>query len=393
MSANNLLKTRIKKKKPRTSKDLDVVHIGFAPKYDEMATTTDSNYNRQLRQSLRHYGYFNSVKDLKKNVIQWLTDGEFRDTSFIKQYAKSADWRTPMTACSLVTAVLEDGMPISVKHQVYILDNVDQAVAKMKEDGLLVTKADPTVKAPPSIQDRIADKVNNFILFFEEKYEDGIIERKEKHNKPELIADFKSQDIPASMVKPIAEYFQKQWDEIKGSQGVKADEQLKEAYAHLKPADIRRFTAFYKAFAEQAESYYAEKKVAKAPRRRKPVPKAKQVAKMKYQKENVALKLRSTSPTDIIDAKVVWIYNTKTRKLGQYHASMMDGGMAVKGTTIIGFDPQKSISKTLRKPKEQLAAFKKASKVKLRTFLKDIKAVDIKLTGRMNADIVILKAY
>ncbi len=65
--------------------------------------------------------------------------------------------------------------------------------------------------------------------------------------------------------------------------------------------------------------------------------------------------------------------------------------LEVKGTTIIGFDPIKSVQKTLRKPEEQLKEFKAAGKVQLRKFLDDIKAVDIKLNGRINEDTVLLK--
>ena len=136
--------------------------------------------------------------------------------------------------------------------------------------------------------------------------------------------------------------------------------------------------------------YKEEKKVARAPRKRKAQPKSKQVAKVNYLKKHEQLKLVSANPEDIIDAKELWVYQTKYRKLGKY---VTDGytTLGVKGTTITGFDPTKSVQKTLRKPKEQLADFKKAGKVKLRTFMDEVKAVDIKLTGRMNKDTIILK--
>ena len=66
-------------------------------------------------------------------------------------------------------------------------------------------------------------------------------------------------------------------------------------------------------------------------------------------------------------------------------------GLSVKGTTIIGFDETKSIQKTLRKPEDQLKDFKGAGKVKLRTFLDDIKTTDTKLNGRCNPETVLLK--
>ena len=111
---------------------------------------------------------------------------------------------------------------------------------------------------------------------------------------------------------------------------------------------------------------------------------------MKHLKQDDKLKLVSINPQDIIGAKELWVFNTKTRKIGKYIAAEFNE-LGVKGTTIIGFDPIKSVQKTLRKPEEQLKEFKSAGKVQLRKFLDDIKAVDIKLNGRINEDTVLLK--
>jgi hypothetical protein len=111
---------------------------------------------------------------------------------------------------------------------------------------------------------------------------------------------------------------------------------------------------------------------------------------MKYLKQDETLKLVSINPQDIIGAKELWIYNVKTRKIGKYIAAEFSD-LGVKGTTVIGFDPIKSVQKTLRKPEEQLKEFKASGKVQLRKFLDDIKAVDIKLNGRINEDTVLLK--
>jgi hypothetical protein len=65
--------------------------------------------------------------------------------------------------------------------------------------------------------------------------------------------------------------------------------------------------------------------------------------------------------------------------------------MTVKGSTLVGFDETRSVQKTVRKPEETLKEFKKAGKVKLRTFLNDINAVEVKLNGRLGIDTVILR--
>ena len=297
-----------------------------------------------------------------------------------------------MTAASLAAAYAA-GMPEYERATQYITDAVLEAVShgdeRVAEDED-ATAGKKEVKKP-SIQDRITAKVNEHILHFEEAFEDGIIERKEKHPAPDARSYLETAEVPPSMIARIVDHFQAQWDEIKGSQGVKADEQLKEAYAHLSKADVKRFTDFYKAVIVELEMYKEIKKVAKAPRARKAVSKTKQVQRLNFMKRHDGLKLVSIQPEDLVDCKEIWVYQTKYRKLGKYVAES-HSTLGVKGTSITGFDVNGSVQKNLRKPAEQLAAFKKAGKVKLRTFMDEISAVDIKLTGRINKDTILLKA-
>jgi hypothetical protein len=108
-------------------------------------------------------------------------------------------------------------------------------------------------------------------------------------------------------------------------------------------------------------------------------------------KQDAALKLTSINPADIIGAQQLWVLNTKTRKLGVYVADSLQGPLAVKNSTIVGFDPVASVNKTVRKPEETLKEFFKASKPALKKFLSTIRATESRLTGRINEDTVLLK--
>jgi hypothetical protein len=133
-----------------------------------------------------------------------------------------------------------------------------------------------------------------------------------------------------------------------------------------------------------------EAKVNRAPRAKKAVPAEKLVAKLKYKKTDEPLKLVSINPADIIGTSELWIFNTKTRKLGKYVAAEFNV-LGVKGTTITGFNEHTSVQKTVRKPEEKLKEFKAAGKVQLRKFLEDINATDTKMNGRINEDTILLK--
>jgi hypothetical protein len=176
-------------------------------------------------------------------------------------------------------------------------------------------------------------------------------------------------------------------------------EQLKEAYLCYDKKAIKLKLEGLLNFKGALELVIAEGKANRKTRKRAPKSKEKLVAKLKYAIKDDKLQIASINPIDIIGCEELWIFNVKTRKLGRYLASSVDPmhlerdgtGLSIKGTTITGFK-EESVQKTLRKPQEKLKEFKDAGKIKLRTFLEDINAVDIKLNGRINTDTIILKA-
>ena len=85
------------------------------------------------------------------------------------------------------------------------------------------------------------------------------------------------------------------------------------------------------------------------------------------------------------------VYNVKTRKLGCYHAEDA-GGFSVKGTSLENFNESKSVHKKLRKPEVSLPELMKAGKVLLRNYMDSIRAVESALTGRLNADTILLRS-
>jgi hypothetical protein len=176
-------------------------------------------------------------------------------------------------------------------------------------------------------------------------------------------------------------------------------EQLKEGYAHVKKADIKKLRTAISELMVALDFIIDQAKATRKPRKAKPRSADKVIAKLKFLKVDEKYKLASINPIDVIGANELWVFNVKTRKLGKYIASSIDPkglgregtGLSVKGTTIIGFDEKLSVQKTLRKPDEQLKEFKGAGKVALRKFLDEINTTDTKLNGRCNLDTVLLK--
>ena len=103
--------------------------------------------------------------------------------------------------------------------------------------------------------------------------------------------------------------------------------------------------------------------------------------------------MESIDPVKIVGASEIWVYNTKTRKLGIYVADDYSKVITVKGAGLLGYSEKDSKQKTLRKPKEQLKQFVVLGKPAARKFMDNIKTSEIKMNGRFNEHTLILRAY
>jgi hypothetical protein len=245
-------------------------------------------------------------------------------------------------------------------------------------------------KAPVkvTIQDRLNEKLSEIVSELEGWYDEVIMGR---DHEPKVYEHLTVMNTPQAMVGKISAVYQRVKDELVGAQAGE-DEQLKEAYRHYKAKDFKRHLAWLDKVIDDCDRYAQAKKTTRKVRAKKMPSKEKLVGKLKYCKDNTQLKLVSINPVDILGAQELWVYNVKTRKLGKYVPDQYSGGLGVKGASLIGFDEIKSVSKTLRKPEQQLGEFMKSGKVQLRKYLENIKATETRMNGRINADTMLLRA-
>jgi hypothetical protein len=64
----------------------------------------------------------------------------------------------------------------------------------------------------------------------------------------------------------------------------------------------------------------------------------------------------------------------------------------VKGSSIIGYDENTSITKKLRKPEQTLTILQVGSKVVLRKLMDNIKCKPKAANGRLNTEVILLRA-
>jgi len=371
-------------------KGFDERGTGPEPVWDteRALTMDDKTFSHHMNNSLRYYAYHYSTKDLKKNVVSWMQDNGYEKVD-IDTFIKSPAGHLGITACSLATAH-KRGMPLKEDAIKFIKERIEY-VSKIVDIDADEEVVEQKVTAPAqvkTIQDRLQEKTDANLAHF-----DGLVDELVSGNKvdPKAFEYFKANNVPQAQLSKYTEWAEQYVSELKEAQAGQ-DEDLAESYKHYKAADFKRMYAFFDKFDQAIDQYRQVKKQTKKARVKRAPNKEKAVSKMKYLKEDNNLKLASINPVDIIGAQELWVYNVKTRKMFKYVADDVLGPLNVKGTTVLGFNPAKSIGKTVRKPEQVLSSFMKAGKVQLRKFLDDIKAVSIPANGRINKDILLLKA-
>jgi hypothetical protein len=369
----------------------------LSPKWDGHETWDTNQFLRHFHSSMSWYRLESSNKELKPKVIDWM--GRIGCTKAdIDAFKKTKDNRCG-TTMGAIAACLIKGMPAvradfndGKDSSVWLRAEIVKVIAEGRDDN---DNSDEVVEVKkdvytPSIQERVREAS----MLMTEEIETAI---EAFQNDPDtfdpkafkVLNVLKAKQAKAAHTRIIKGFYQRNLEELIEASTTK-DEQLKEAYSHLSKVQLKKITAFYQEVVSACDMLGQEAKVNRKPRAKKPTDKSKVVSKLKYMKTNEPLKLVSINPEDIIGAQELWIYNSKSRKLGKYVAEEFKE-LGIKGTTITGFSESKSVQKTIRKPEEKLKEFKAAGKVQLRKFLDDINATDTKMNGRLNEEVILLK--
>lgn len=390
--AKSLLKSAPRKKTVvRSSKLADEKYIGGEPKWAGADKWSEEQVNRVWRDGLYYYNYHYTIGDMIKYVRQYGTQMLRWSKEDIAAFNEVEEWRTGMTAAGCCK-MLMNGAPLTESTKRFLTKRLNEVLSLGRER--IAAKKPEAKVVKLTIQDRMREKLSDTIGEIEHWYDlmrDG-------KPVPDMVVWLREQNVPQAFVNQIADYYTPVMAELEQAISLRKkknrtpdEDQLVEAYQHITKDKHKAIADFYDQLTTALETYGAVKKAVRKARVKKPPSKEKLVKGVKYCEQHTELNLVSVNPVDIIGSNTVWIYNVKTRKLGKYIAAADAGQLGIKGSAIIGFDEKKSVAKTLRKPAEQLKQFANAGKVALRTFLEDIKAVDVALNGRLNKDIVLVK--
>ena len=341
-----------------------------------------------------------STKDAVAKYRKWVKEASGWDKEEIKIILKNPDWRFSSSAkyawCWDKLGYMPERFAKFYDKKKGLLETGKEVVEEQQEKK-------KETKPKISIQERMLEQVTDPCGDWDDLLDQFVEKEKFELKKFDPEKDMKV--YGGGLIKPAhAKIVKEQYE------GIYAEalenlagtcEQLKEAYSFMDKKMKKDYVAFFEKINAACDAIILTGKANR--KQRKPRARSKDaiIKKLKFQLNDGALGIASISPTDVVYANELWVYNTKTRKVGVYHAKDKDprglqrqgAGLMVKGTTIQDFDEETSVQKTLRKPAEQINNWTGKAKTKFAKAFDEVKTTPTKLTGRINDSTILLQVF
>jgi hypothetical protein len=132
----------------------------------------------------------------------------------------------------------------------------------------------------------------------------------------------------------------------------KSDPDLVEGYSYLKPKSLKCLVEYFEEAMQNLNDRIGVLQASRKPRKRKAKSAQVQVKGLKFLARSDDFGVDSAKASDIIGAQGFIMFNTKNNKATVFVAAEPKIGLAIKGSTVVGFDSAKSFEKGVRKPEE-----------------------------------------
>lgn len=347
--------------------DLDAVIFGPEP---------ESN-SHTIHRALYWYGNKKTSEDSKSYTIEFAKQNQFPSETIKKlSCVPESSFKNLGFVCRLISR------GFSLNKEEWISSRISELINATK-----IEESSPEETSKPDIQERIFNQGTYYINEIEEKIDNIIKHRNFTFNCYDWLV---ANSIKPIYVNQIIKHYVPLLLELTQSYK-KQDNQLVEAYSHWSQNDLKNYLTFVTNLISDCDKFGKNTKTVRKTRKKKVVPADKKVAKLNFKKEDTEYKIVSINPVDIIAAQQLWVFNTKTRKLGVFYSND-ESGFNIKGSTLENFNEITSISKTLRKPLDIIPTVIKSKKTDLKKIMLNINAKDSPLVGRINSDTILLKA-
>jgi hypothetical protein len=343
-------------------------------------TLHPDTYKRDLIMALNYYNSNHDDKEKKKWLINHIA---VEDKKSAVAFLKIDE--TEFRYAGILARMVDGGSVLQEKEELYLANEIKRLKNFIPKPVKVVEEVKPVTNVI-SIQDRMLEKAHEIAGEFDGAIDEFILNDKMFDAKDIL----KHLQVSGPVAKLVAPMFDSTIAELKevleGN-----DEQLVEGYSHMKKTKIKKYLALVESIPDACGLQVQVAKATRMPRQRKEKPAGVIVAKMKFMKEHVEYGIKSVLASTIVNSQELWVFNTKYKKLQVYRATDPKG-LSVKGTTIIGYDPSNSGSRTLRKP-ELVKGYQGMGKRPLNSAYKALTTKEQAVNGRVNEECILLKVF
>lgn len=378
-ASKNLLKAGpVKKKRTFTPRGLDAKYMGEEPTWEGQEFLNESELSTKIAAAYNWYNYFLDAKFAREYLMVYMLDNGMSKAA-MTMVGKNVDWKLNLTMCK-TARMLSMGLE-SEKLRKALNDHL----VKLVESGVAITEEEKKVAATKVVFDK--NPADSLIADIEEMI-DHNPDEEWSSNFYSWLKD--SRQVKPAQAKAIADYYKPVLIDLQEAEKTK-DPDLKYAYRHFTKKKFKERIAIYAGIISDCESIVSNKRksVVRKPRAAKPKSADKVVSKIKYQKEDTALKIVSIDPSKLVGATELWTFNTKYNVLSHYVAG--EGGLSLKGTTLQNFT-DKSLQKKLRKPAEILPSITTSTSKSAERSFNSVTTKASAPNGRINEFTIVLRA-
>jgi hypothetical protein len=354
----------------------DMKHYGGLPLFND--NMTDEEFEKEFKRSVNMYACVGTRQERSKAAKAYVKQNHKKDFKHFSKLPESLICGGLGTFCR----VWEFSGKFTESGQEW----VTKEVARLVEHAKSIQIDEVVVLNVPSPIDRMRNKVYNTIIRELEEVEEAWMNGEKAEIN--LFERCQVHGIKANSVNIITEWLEPRVQEYDDAI-TKKDEDAVEFFSHLKKPELKRqFKVLTDALAD-CERVKSASKATRKTRVKKPQAADKQVAKLKFMKDNNEFKVASVNPLLIVGASRVILFNTKNKRIEEYQTDRPDG-FEVKGQSLQHVN--RSRGKTLRKPEEFLPIALKKTPKQFEKEFNNLTTKEYNPNARFNDSIIILLA-
>lgn len=308
----------------------------------------------QIARALSWYNYFYDLSEAKKWLELYMKNNNLGSINDLRE--------VNITMCSVARMKLR-GLDLPERLNTYLDMRLSDRVETAKE-------ADPKPTKTSTLPSLLEAVDNALDQFYRADY---------AYTKPDIQEALKKSGGRQADIKYTISWLESIIPQTKDT----------EFYPSTPKAKLRNYEKFLKDLITECEKYLGapKPKVIRKTRPKKPAQLVKNVKFLKKWGEHTG-----QLPEVIIGASIVWLYNTKYKKLIKIVAGAGQR-LSVRGTSIIEYDEKETVAKTVRKPEVIIPGMLSCPKNECVKTYKSLKTQEATSSGRLNEHTLILRAF